>query len=128
MKNLYKKIVTHKIWIFSILIVVLISSNSCIGDDKTKENTSAPNITDDNVQSKNYIILLDLSDRLLNDNQIDRDIQLITKVFDGFYEHVRYKKFFIKSNDKFKIVFAKQNGIPYSKSEEENKLYLDMNV
>lgn len=125
MNDLFYRKVSHKVWIVSIFVLISIVFYSCNGET---EETIIPKKPDDKVADKNYIVLLDLSDRLLSSNQVERDIQLITKVFDGFYDHVRYKKFFIKSNDKFKIVFAKQSGIPYSKSEEENKLYLDMSI
>lgn len=73
----------------------------------------------------NYIILLDLSDRLLCQNQSERDRAIISAVFKEFDSQVR-KNLVINSNDKFQIVISKQKGASYNTRQFENELFIDM--
>src|SRR6187551_2685348 len=57
----------------------------------------------------NYIILLDLSDRLIVQNdQPARDKQIITEIYSQFEEKVK-KDLYIKSRDEIKVVIAPQS-------------------
>jgi hypothetical protein len=77
------------------------------------------------IQHEKYIILLDLSDRLIkSENQIKRDKEIINYIFSLYYEKVR-KSLFIKSKDVFQVVIADQEGMNYS-IEFEDILFLDM--
>lgn len=60
-------------------------------------------------QDNNYIVMLDLSDRLLINNQPVKDKALIMSVFNKFEKSVR-NKLIINSKDSFKISIAPQVG------------------
>lgn len=55
----------------------------------------------------NRIVLLDLSDRILQPGQIDRDKEIISIVYDEFLKEIKNKLYF-SSKDKFRIVIANQ--------------------
>ncbi|MER0439757.1 hypothetical protein [Emticicia sp. W12TSBA100-4] len=75
-------------------------------------------------KNENYIVLLDLSDRLLTVDQTNRDKRLIQDVFARFEGIVR-QKFIINSNDCFKVVVAPQQGGIITETYE-NELYISM--
>lgn len=74
---------------------------------------------------RNYVVLLDLSDRLLAPNQAQRDQELILSVFTRFEQAVR-KNLIINSEDRFRVVIAPQGGTTYRPEEIMADLYLDM--
>jgi hypothetical protein len=74
----------------------------------------------------NYIVLLDLSDRLIvQDNQPERDKQIIKNLYALFEEKVK-KELYIKSRDEIKIVIAPQRGGRIQRDEFEDRLYVNM--
>jgi hypothetical protein len=74
----------------------------------------------------NYIVLLDLSDRLIvQDNQPERDKQIIKHLYSMFEEKVR-KDLYIRSNDQIKVVIAPQRGTRLNREEFEDRLYVNM--
>jgi len=75
----------------------------------------------------NYMVLLDLSDRLLCQGQSIRDEEIIKSVFEEYNTQVR-KNLVINSHDKFQVIIAPQKGIRYNPEDFENSLYLDMDV
>lgn len=74
----------------------------------------------------NFIVLLDLSDRLQNPNQIQRDKELISSAFYFFKSFVK-QNMYIKSQDKFKVVIApQQNDSKSELIELENLLRVNL--
>lgn len=74
----------------------------------------------------NYIVLLDLSDRLIvQENQPARDKQIIQKLYSMFEEKVR-KDLYIKSRDEIKVVIAPQHGTRLQRDVYEDRLYVNM--
>src|SRR5688572_17032474 len=74
----------------------------------------------------NYIILLDLSDRLIvQENQPERDKQIIRNLYTAFEEKVR-KDLYIKSRDEFKVVIAPQRGSDLRRDIFEDRLYVNV--
>ncbi len=74
----------------------------------------------------NYIILLDLSDRLIVQNdQPARDKQIITEIYSQFEEKVK-KDLYIKSRDEIKVVIAPQSESGINRDEFEDRLYVNM--
>lgn len=74
----------------------------------------------------NYIVLLDLSDRLVvQKNQPQRDKQLIHHIYDEFEEKVK-NSLYIKSRDELKIVVAPQRGTNLRTDVFEDRLYVNM--
>ncbi|RIV25590.1 hypothetical protein DYU11_09890 [Fibrisoma montanum] len=75
----------------------------------------------------NYVVLLDLSDRLLTPDQARRDVALIQAVFNRFEQGVR-TQFIINSRDRFRVVIAPQQGIRYRTEPFMDALYLDLSA
>ncbi|MEY5049196.1 MAG: hypothetical protein RLZZ175_2555 [Bacteroidota bacterium] len=75
--------------------------------------------------SNNYVILLDLSDRITVKGQIEQDKAVIKAIYDKFYAEVK-KDMFINSNASFKIVIAPQSFVPYDKNQFEAELIIDL--
>lgn len=77
------------------------------------------------IKKHNFIVLLDLSDRLQTSNQVERDIALINNIFNFFKSSVK-SNFYIKSIDEFKIVVAPQRNTNNEVTELENQLRINM--
>lgn len=74
----------------------------------------------------NYIILLDLSDRLIiQKEQPERDKMIIRSLFEMFEQKVK-KELYIKSRDEIKVVIAPQRGSGIQADVFEDKLYINM--
>lgn len=74
----------------------------------------------------NYIILADLSDRLIvQKNQPERDKQIITELYSIFENNVK-KDLYIKSRDEIRVVIAPQPGSGLPRDEFEDRLYVNM--
>ena len=74
----------------------------------------------------NYIILLDLSDRLIvQENQPERDKEIIMSIYNIFKEKVK-KELYIRSRDEIKVVIAPQKGDKIKKEVFEDRLYINM--
>ncbi len=74
----------------------------------------------------NYIVLLDLSDRLIvQDIQPARDKELIHHIYDRFEEKVK-NSLYIKSRDELKVVVAPQKGAHLRNEVFEDRLYINM--
>ncbi|XOV91277.1 MAG: hypothetical protein ACFHWX_13805 [Bacteroidota bacterium] len=74
----------------------------------------------------NYIVLLDLSDRLVvQENQSERDKQLIQHIYDEFEKKVR-NSLYIKSRDELKVVVAPQRGANLRTEVFEDRMYINM--
>lgn len=74
----------------------------------------------------NYIILLDLSDRLIvQDNQPERDKELIKHIYTLFEERVR-EHLYLRSRDEIRVVIAPQRGAGLQNEIYEDSLYTNM--
>ena len=74
----------------------------------------------------NYIVLLDLSDRLIvQENQPERDKEIIKELY-SLYESRVKKNLYIKSRDEFKVVMAPQKGSQLKREVFEDRLYINM--
>ena len=77
-------------------------------------------------EKHNYIVLLDLSDRLIvQNNQPDRDIQIVKQLYDLFETKVK-RDLYIKSRDEIKVVIAPQLGSGLRREVFEDRLYINM--
>jgi hypothetical protein len=100
------------------LAVVLMLLASCMPPQEEKE-ISIP-------VKHNYIILLDLSDRLIvQDNQPERDKELIRHLYTLFEERVR-KHLYLRSREEIRVVIAHQRGAGLQNEVYEDSLYIDM--
>ena len=75
----------------------------------------------------NYVILLDLSDRITVKGQIEQDKAVIKAIYDKFYAEVK-KDMYINSKASFKIVIAPQSFVPYDKNQFEAELIIDLSL
>jgi len=74
----------------------------------------------------NFIVLLDLSDRLIvQQNQPERDKEIIRSLYGLFEEKVR-KDLYIRSRDEIKVVIAPQVGSSVKRDVFEDRLYINM--
>jgi hypothetical protein len=74
----------------------------------------------------NYIILLDLSDRLIvQDNQPERDKELIKHIYNIFEDRVR-SQLYLRSRDEIRVVIAHQRGAGLQSEVYEDSLYTNM--
>jgi len=74
----------------------------------------------------NYIILLDLSDRLIvQDDQPARDKAIIKSLYSLFEENVK-KDLYIKSRDEIRVVIAPQKGAGLNRNVFEDRLFVNM--
>ena len=98
--------------------LVMLLLGSCMPPQEEKE-TSTP-------VKHNYIILLDLSDRLIvQDNQPERDKELIRHLYTLFEERVR-NHLYLRSRDEIKVVIAPQRGADLKSEIYEDSLYIDI--
>ncbi len=92
----------------------LIFSTSAIGQEKEEGKY-------------NFIVLLDLSDRMLNTRQADFDKEMIKSFFKRFEEIAR-TRFFIRSHEGFHISIIPQYGSPLQSMDFEEKLNIQLDV
>src|SRR6266850_1789539 len=100
------------------LLMMVLALGSCKLPSPEKKNV--PRI------KHNFIVLLDLSDRLIvQQNQPERDKQIIKSLYGLFEEKVR-KDLYIKSRDEIKVVIAPQAGSRVKRDVFEDRLYINM--
>ncbi len=82
---------------------------------------------EDDSKSKpvNYTVVLDLSDRVLNDNQLQKDFNLIRKLFREFETKAR-RGLILTSKDRFAVKIIPQKGSPLDIASFEDKLQLNL--
>ena len=98
--------------------LVLLYVSSCMPPQEEKEITIPV--------KHNYIILLDLSDRLIvQDNQPERDKELIRHLYTLFEDRVR-KQLYLRSRDEIRVVIAHQRGAGLQNEIYEDSLYVNM--
>src|ERR1044071_9365617 len=109
-----------KIILPTVLIAALLFASSC-NLPKPDKQTRAMRV------KHNYIVLLDLSDRLIvQPNQPQRDKQIIKSLYSVFENKVK-RDLYIKSRDEFKVVIAPQLGTGLRRDDFEDRLYVNMN-
>lgn len=74
----------------------------------------------------NYIVVLDLSDRILLPEQLDKDFYLIEKYFKAFEKNAR-RNLVLSSKDRFSVKIIPQKNSPLNVNHFEDllQLYLD---
>lgn len=109
-----------KVIAFNLFLISLILTLSTCKDRRKVNSNSMDQVT------YNFIILLDLSDRLLVRDQPRIDKELITYIYSLFEDEVK-KKIFIYSKDKFRIVVAEQKDFTVDPILLQNELAFDLN-
>lgn len=98
------------------LITALIFQSNSLKASAVVENKDQP---------VNYTIVLDLSDRVLNENQLQKDFELIRKIFQEFKTKAR-RGLILTSKDRFAVKIIPQKNSPLDISYFENKLQLKL--
>lgn len=111
----------HKTNIVTLLFLGLVMLSGC--------KLPAPEKKESSIRVKhNYIVLLDLSDRLIvQENQPERDKQIVKSLYSLFEDKVR-NDLYIKSRDEIKVVIAPQSGSEVNRNVFEDKLYVNMST
>ena len=102
---------------FSALLLMYLLAGCA--SEPTKTPLAAP------LRRDNYVVLLDLSDRLLQAGQVSRDTALIGQVLATYRAGVA-TKLFVGSADRLKIVLAPQASHPGAVQQLGQGLYLDL--
>ncbi len=98
-------------------LVAIIMASGCMAPPPKKKTIA---------EKYNYIVLLDLSDRLIvQKDQPKRDKELLKYIYAQFEEKVK-KNLYIRSRDEIKIVIAHQKGSGLYSADFEDKLYVNM--
>ena len=98
------------------VLIIIISSCSCT-------------YSSEQIISKkhNYVVILDLSDRLLYQGQAEKDSAIIIAAFNEFEKSAR-SPLIVTSNDRFIVRIIPQKGSPLKQDYYENKLCLDLST
>jgi hypothetical protein len=107
MKTIYQNII--------LLASILLLFSSCGCEEAKVEK-----------QAVNYVVLLDLSDRILVPEQLDKDFALIATAFKSFEKQAR-QNLVLSSKDRFSIKIIPQKNSPLNVNHYEDllQLYLD---
>jgi hypothetical protein len=99
------------------IAIILLSFMACQAPPPVKKSLTVKH---------NYIILLDLSDRLIvQPEQAERDKEIVKAIYQMFEEQVK-KDLYIKSRDEIKVVIAPQKGSGLRTDIFEDELYVNM--
>ena len=103
-----------KILFYISAVISLYSCNTCVADKNI------------NPVSDNYVVILDLSDRLIhNKQQVDFDTSAISAVLQKFQKSVQ-RNLVVKSNDKFSIRIIPQSNSKIDINNLQNSLSIDL--
>lgn len=96
---------------------LLLLSMACLPPEPEKKSLSVKH---------NYIVLLDLSDRIIvQPEQPQRDKEIVKAIYQLFENKVK-KELYIKSRDEIKVVIAPQKGSGLRTDVFEDQLYINM--
>lgn len=100
------------------VFLVMLFLSSCMPPQEEKAVSTAV--------KHNYIILLDLSDRLIvQDNQPERDKELIKHIYTLFEQRVK-KQLYLRARDEIKVVIAHQRGADLQSEVYEDSLFINI--
>lgn len=102
------------IYILSLLFSTTILFTSC-GNDETKREQ----------KPTNYTVIIDLSDRILASEQLDKDFYLIEKYFESFEKNAR-RNLVLTSKNRFAIKIIPQKNSPLNVEHYEDLLQLNL--
>lgn len=109
-----KTIQTITLRTIQLLILIVLSIYSTYASENSKRKPI------------NYSIILDLSDRILQKHQIEKDIALIEKTFKHFETQAR-RGLILTSKDRFSVKIIPQKGSPVDMEFFENSLQINLN-
>ncbi len=107
-----------KILLLSILTIATFTLTSCNYKERKNQENELP-------KPSNYTVVLDLSDRLLESRQFDKDIAIIEEAFKKF-ESAALKNLILSSKDRFSVKLIPQRGSKLNWNLYENKLQISL--
>ncbi len=116
-----KQITKSTASIITIALAIIISSCGCRQNDDLAPKAKPVNM------KHNFVVVLDLSDRLLNPGQSEKDSSMIMAVFSEFEKNAR-NPLIVTSNDRFAIRIIPQHGSSLLKDSYENRLSIDLSA
>jgi hypothetical protein len=112
---------TYNIWgivVYGMIVPLLFQFGCKLPDPESKGKKASV--------KHNYIVLLDLSDRLIiQENQPHRDKEIIKELYKLYEERVK-RNLYIKSRDEIRVVMAPQRGSQLKREVFEDRLYVNM--
>ncbi|WP_418264181.1 hypothetical protein [Flavobacterium faecale] len=107
MKNIF--------YTLSLVFIISLVFTSCRKEESKKD-----------IKPSNYIVVLDLSDRILVPEQLDKDFYLIEQYFKIFEKNAR-RNLVLSSKDRFSVRIIPQNNSPLNINHYEDllRIYLD---
>lgn len=113
-----------KILIAAIFLLGVIAMSFYLKSNSSEMKDKAPISKSKPVQ---IVILLDLSDRIIQPGQIETDKELIIKAFDEFQKQAQ-SHLLMNSKDRFQVCIAHQKKLPFDKDVESEKLTIDLDI
>jgi len=113
-----------RIILLSIILTVIVGAGFLFTQNGSKPKSATKSSSKTQEQ---FIVLLDLSDRIIQPGQIDADKSLIKATYEEF-ERKAYSKLVINSKDKFHVFIAPQKNLPFDKDIETEKLSIDLST
>lgn len=98
-----------------------ISLLGCSGGQKNQDESGKNTLP----FRRNTVVLLDLSDRLLKENQAERDLAIIEELAQNFARKAK-EELYLANNDRIQIVIAPQQYKPYDEDKYADALEIDM--
>lgn len=108
----------HISFVFSLLACLCLVLLGC-SEQQQKQQEAGP------APRRNVVVLLDLSDRLLEDNQAQRDVQIIQALCNAMVAKAK-EGLFLTCHDRIQIVVAPQQKAPYELSKYRDRLACDL--
>jgi hypothetical protein len=100
--------------VLALYVVLCAGLFGCTSESEKKTEVSTT-VVNDTLPQYNLIILLDLSDRVLFQNQVPRDLGIIKHLYESFKGIAgESSKMFFNSKDKIKVKILEQKDVPYS--------------
>lgn len=80
------------------------------------------------VNQEQFIVMLDLSDRIILPGQVAADKAMILRSFEAFEWTARNAKLIMTSRDRFQVCIAPQQSLGFDKEEVSEQLTLDLSM
>jgi hypothetical protein len=115
---------TRIILIAAALLIVIIGAVLVLNNGGQKKQTGT---LSGKKTPEQFIVLLDLSDRITQPGQIDADKKIILNTFEEFEKKV-HAHLVINSKDRFQVCIAPQKNLPFDKDIVSERLTLDLSA
>jgi hypothetical protein len=111
------RILIAGLFVLGLVITIATQLNS-------NESKQTPVAKATGAKPEQFIVLLDLSDRIIQPGQIETDKQVIEKVFEEFEKKAK-SHLIMNSKDRFQICIAPQKNLPFDRDIESENMTFD---